>query len=76
MQTVKKYQEVYIEGSLKMNMVWWFLKRLILAVICGGIAGAILMGIERANPELQCPVVVGTIIVIYVFFYEGKRRYK
>ncbi len=76
MQTVKKYQEVYIEGSLKMNIVWWFLKRFILALICVGIVGAILMGIERANPELQCPVVVGTIIVIYVFFYEGKRRYK
>jgi hypothetical protein len=27
MQTVKKYQEVYIEGSLKMNMVWWFFKK-------------------------------------------------
>jgi len=59
-----------------MNAVWWFLKRFILAVICGVGAGAILSLIERANPELQCPVVVGTIIIIYVFFYEGKRRQK
>jgi len=57
-----------------MNAVWWFLKRLLLAVICGGIAGTILMKLERANPEFQCPVVVGAIIIIYVFFYEGKRR--
>jgi hypothetical protein len=56
-------------------MVWWFLKRLILAVICGGIAGTILMKLEQANPvQFQCPVVVGTIIIIYVFFYEGKSR--
>ena len=52
----------------------WFIKRLLLATICGGIAGAILMGIERANPaQFQCPVVVGAIIIMYVFFYEGKR---
>ena len=55
-------------------MVWWFLKRLILAVICGGIARTILMKLEQANPaQFQCPVVVGAII-IYVFFYEGKSR--
>ena len=59
-----------------MNMVWWFLKRLILAVICGVGAAVILGLIEQANPELSCPVVVGTIIIIYVFFYEGKRRQK
>lgn len=58
-----------------MNMFWWFLKRLILAVICGGIAGTILMKLEQANPaQFQCPVVVGAIIIIYVFFYEGKSR--
>ena len=54
----------------------WFIKRLLLATICGAIAGTILMKLEQANPELQCPVVVGTIIIIYVFFYEGKRRQK
>jgi len=56
-------------------MVWWFLKRLILAVICGGIAGTILMKLEQANPaQFRCPVVIGAIIIIYVFFYEGKSR--
>jgi len=57
-----------------MNIVWHLLKRLILAVICGGGAAVILTLIERANPEFQSPVVVGAIIMIYVFFYEGKRR--
>lgn len=58
-----------------MNMVWWFLKRFILAVICGGGVAVILYLLERANPaQYQCPVVVGVIIMIYVFFYEGKKR--
>ena len=60
-----------------MNMVWWFLKRLALALICGVGAGFILDLLECANPaQFQCPVVVGTIIMIYVFLYEGKRIYK
>ena len=56
-----------------MNIVWRLLKRLILAVICGGGAAVILTLIERANPEFQSPVVVGAIIILYVFFYDAKR---
>ena len=68
-------EEFVDEGALKMNIVWYLLKRLILALICGVGAGVILSLLERANPEqFQCPVVVGAIIMIYVFFYEGKRR--
>ena len=58
-----------------MNIVWHFLKRLILALICGCGAAIILTLLERANPEeFQSPIVVGAIIMIYVFFYEGKGR--
>lgn len=56
-----------------MNIIWYLLKRLILALIFGCGAAIVLSLLERANPaQCQCPVIVGAIIIIYVFFYEGK----